>query len=111
MTNEELLQKAITAAEALATHGKLQPAQADKFLDYVINESVMKNNVRVVRFRNEKLEIDKIGINKRFGNRRPAFDQHPRDAANSQSLQSTFRTDHTLVVERNREDLRRFRAQ
>lgn len=65
MTNEELLQKAITAAEALATHGKLQPAQADKFLDYVINESVMKNNVRVVRFRNEKLEIDKIGINNR----------------------------------------------
>jgi hypothetical protein len=55
--------------------------------------------------------IDKIGINKRFGNRRPAFDQHPRDAATSQSLQSTFRTDHTLVVERNREDLRRFRAQ
>lgn len=63
--NEELLRKAITAAEALASSGKLNPAQADKFLDYVIDESVMKNNVRVVKFRNEKLEIDKIGIGNR----------------------------------------------
>ena len=64
MTNEELvlLQKAITAAEALSSSGKLNPAQADRFIDYVIDESVMKNNVRVVKFRNEKLEIDKINI-------------------------------------------------
>lgn len=65
MSNEELIQKAITAAETLATSGKLNPAQADKFIDYVIDESVMKNNVRVVRFRNEELAIDKIGIGKR----------------------------------------------
>lgn len=65
MTNEELLQKAITAAEALASSGKLNPAQADRFIDYVIDESVMKNNVRIVKFRNEKLEIDKIGIGNR----------------------------------------------
>jgi len=65
MTNEELIQKAITVAEALVTQGKLNPAQADKFIDYVIDESVMQNNVRVARFRNEELHIDKIGIGKR----------------------------------------------
>jgi hypothetical protein len=65
MTNEELIQKAITAAEALATSGKLNPAQADKFIDYVVDESIMKDNVRVVRFTNETLQIDKIGIGKR----------------------------------------------
>lgn len=65
LTNEELIQKAITAAEALATSGKLNPAQADKFIDYVVDESVMKDNARIVRFRNEELHIDKIGIGKR----------------------------------------------
>jgi hypothetical protein len=65
VTNEELIQKAISAAEALATSGKLNPAQADKFIDYVVDESVMKGSVRTVRFRNEELHIDKIGIGKR----------------------------------------------
>lgn len=65
MTNEELIQKAITAAEALVSQGKLNPAQSDKFIDYVIDESVMQNNVRVARFRNEELHIDKLGIGNR----------------------------------------------
>lgn len=65
MTNEELIQKAITVVEALAASGKLNPAQSDRFIDYVVDESVMKDNVRVARFRNEELQIDKIGIGKR----------------------------------------------
>lgn len=66
MTNEELMEirKAITS-DLLSSSGKLNPAQANKFIDYVVDESVMKNNVRVVKFRNEKLEIDKIGIGNR----------------------------------------------
>lgn len=65
MTNEELVQKAITAAEALATYGQLNPAQSDRFIDYVVDESIFKNNCRIVRFRNSELQIDKIGIGKR----------------------------------------------
>jgi hypothetical protein len=66
MDNEQLLrEKAITAADALASSGKLNPAQSDKFIDYVVDESVLQDNVRVVRFRNEQLNIDKIGIGKR----------------------------------------------
>lgn len=65
MTNEELVQKAVIATDALAVQGKLNPAQSDKFIDYVIDESVLKNNARIVRFREESLEIDKIGIGKR----------------------------------------------
>ena len=63
--NEELVNKAVITADALATQGKLKPAQSDKFIDYVIDETVLKNNARTVRFRNEELEIDKIGIGKR----------------------------------------------
>lgn len=60
--NEELVQKAVITTDALAATGKLNPAQSDKFIDFVIDETVLKNNARVVKFRNESLDIDKIGI-------------------------------------------------
>lgn len=65
VTNEEVIRKAAIIADSLSTAGKLNPAQSDKFIDYVVDESVLKNNARVVRFRNESLEIDKIGVGKR----------------------------------------------
>jgi len=65
MTNEELIQKAIITTDALAVSGKLSPAQADKFIDYVIDETVLRKNARIIRFRNESLDIDKIGIGRR----------------------------------------------
>lgn len=65
LSNEELIQKALITADALAASGKLNPAQSDRFIDFVIDETVLKDNARIVRFRNETLEIDKIGIGKR----------------------------------------------
>ena len=65
ISNEELVEKAVIVADDLASAGKLNPAQSDKFIDYVVDETVLKNNARVVRFRNESLEIDKIGIGTR----------------------------------------------
>jgi hypothetical protein len=62
LSNEELVQKAVITTDALAAAGKLNPAQSDKFLDFVVDETVLKNNARVVRFRNESLEIDKLNI-------------------------------------------------
>lgn len=63
--NEELVEKAVATTNDLAASGKLNPAQADKFIDYVIDITGLKNQARVVRFRNEQLDIDKIGIGKR----------------------------------------------
>jgi hypothetical protein len=65
MSNEELVRKAVITTDALATGGKLNPAQSDRFIDFVIDETILKDNARVVRFRNESLEIDKIGVGKR----------------------------------------------
>jgi len=72
MTNEELLQKARELVEkslidttALASGGKLNPVQSNKFIDYVIDVTMLKSNVRVVRFKPESLEIDKIGVGQR----------------------------------------------
>lgn len=65
MTNQELVQKAVIATDALAAQGKLNTAQSDKFIDYVVDVTGLKNNARVVRFRNEDATIDKIGVGKR----------------------------------------------
>lgn len=65
MSNEELVRKATIVADDLAAAGKLNPAQSDRFIDYVIDETVLTDNARVVRFRNESLDIDKIGVGKR----------------------------------------------
>lgn len=71
MTNEELLnqaelvQKAMITTDSLAAAGKLNPEQANKFIDYVIDITMLKNNVRVVRVKAETRDIDKIGVGTR----------------------------------------------
>lgn len=65
LTNEEILQKmAITTAE-IASAGRLNDAQADRFIDFVIDVTGLQGRVRVVRFRNDKMDIDKIGVGRR----------------------------------------------
>jgi hypothetical protein len=65
MTNEELVQKAIITAADIATAGKLNDMQANAFIDFVIDVTELKGSVRVVRFRNENMQIDKIGVGQR----------------------------------------------
>lgn len=65
IANEDLVRKATIVADNLATGGKLNDAQSDRFIDFVIDETVLKDNARIVRFRNENLDIDKIGVGRR----------------------------------------------
>lgn len=65
VTNEDLVQKALVTTDALAASGKLNPAQADKFIDYVFDLTGLRNNARTLKFRNEDLVIDKIGVGRR----------------------------------------------
>ncbi len=65
ISNEELVRKAVITTDAIAAAGKLNTAQSDAFIDFVINETVLKDHARVVKFRNEDLDIDKIGVGAR----------------------------------------------
>jgi len=65
MTNEELIQKAIITTAELATAGKLNDVQSDMFIDFVIDVTELRGSVRTVRFRNENMQIDKIGVGQR----------------------------------------------
>jgi len=65
ISNEELMRKAQMLLDTFATSGKLNPKQADRFIDYVIKETVLSENARVHRFDNETMDIDKVGIGRR----------------------------------------------
>jgi len=65
MDNKELVEKGLITAQAIAAAGKLNPEQANAFIDYVFDLSTLKNSVRTVRFKPEQMEIDKIGVGKR----------------------------------------------
>lgn len=65
MTNEEIVAKAIITTDALAAAGLLGDEQADQFIDYVIDVTELRGSVRVVRFRAQNLDIDKIGVGQR----------------------------------------------
>ena len=65
LTNEQLVEKAVITTDALATAGKLSPKQSDQFIDFVIDVTMLSGNVRVVRFRQETMQIDKIGVGQR----------------------------------------------
>jgi len=62
MTNEEFLNRAEIATDAIATTGKLNPVQADRFIDFVFDLSVFRSMARLERFRAEELHVDKIGV-------------------------------------------------
>jgi hypothetical protein len=60
-----LLQKGLITTSDLGSGGKLNPVQSNKFIDYVVDETSLVQACRVVRFRNEEMDIDKIAVNQR----------------------------------------------
>lgn len=65
MNNQELVRKAVITTDQIAASGKLNPQQSDRFIDLVVDVTGLTNNVRVARFRNEQLDIDKIQVGRR----------------------------------------------
>lgn len=64
-SDNEQIQKALIVTDEIAAQGKLDPAQSTKFLDWVEDETGLKDSVRIVRFRNESMKIDKINVGRR----------------------------------------------
>ena len=90
ISNEELVRKATIVADDLAAAGKLNPAQSDRFIDFVIDETVLADNARIVRFRNESLDIDKIGVGKRVAvPKKEATDPNVRRGINTSKVTLT----------------------
>lgn len=68
-TQEEILSKAnevTTSVVGNDSGGLLKPAQSNRFIDFVIDQSVLMQNARVVRMRTPQMEIDKLSIGTRL---------------------------------------------
>jgi hypothetical protein len=68
-TQEEILSKAnevTTSVVGNDSGGILNPSQANRFLDFVIDQSVLMQNSRVVRMRSPQMEIDKVSVGTRL---------------------------------------------
>lgn len=68
-TQEEILAKAnevTTSVVGNASGGILKPAQANRFIDFVVDQSTLMQSSRVVRMRTPQMEIDKLSIGTRI---------------------------------------------
>jgi len=68
-TQEEILSKAnevTTSVVGNASGGLLNAEQANRFLDFVVDQSVLMQNSRVVRMRASSMDIDKMSVGTRL---------------------------------------------
>lgn len=65
ISNQQLVQKSLLTTDTIASAGKLNPEQADKFIDYVFDLTKLRQRVRTVKFKPDQLDIDKIGVGQR----------------------------------------------
>lgn len=63
--NEELLQKAVITTDDLASAGKLPADYANQFLDFVVDETALKGNARIVKIKGDSWEVHKLGVGSR----------------------------------------------
>jgi hypothetical protein len=67
MAAKDLLQKVVdTTAIGADGGGILSPKQANRFLDYVVDQSVLMKTARVVRMNEPTIDIDKVDIGQRI---------------------------------------------
>lgn len=65
-TNQELIKKADMALADLATAGKLNPEQTDRFIRVMIDQPTLLNQVRTVAMSAPQRKINKIGFGSRI---------------------------------------------
>lgn len=68
-TQEEILAKAdevTTSVVNSASGGLLKPEQSNRFIDFVVDQSNLMRNARVIRMRTPQMEIDKLSIGTRL---------------------------------------------
>ncbi|MGE5551511.1 MAG: phage major capsid protein [Bacteroidota bacterium] len=65
-SNRAMLRKDAITTGALATGGQLNPQQADKFIDYMVEQTQLLQDVTVIRMNSNKYDLDTIGVGSRI---------------------------------------------
>ena len=97
--SEKEVAKAIQTTESIASAGKMNPVQADKFVDYVAQLDTLTNHVRTVRFRNEQMDIDEVTLGNRVAmSHREASDPQKRRSVGHRKI-SIIPAEITVPIE------------
>ena len=62
---EQKVNKSLVAVDSFTTAGKMNPVQEKVFLDWVIDITNLRDQVRIVRFKPEEMKIEKIAVGER----------------------------------------------
>ncbi len=66
LSNRTLISKAAITTDALTSGGKLNPQQADKFIDYMVDQSAFLKDIRTERMDGPTKDLDFIGVASRI---------------------------------------------
>lgn len=95
MDNKEAIEKAVISFQQNLDNqaGQLNPEQTDKFLDYVVDETVLKSELRVHRFTPKTMRIPKIGVGRRVA--------VPAEEARDPAVRAGISTDQVVLEPRD----------
>lgn len=93
--NEQLVNKAITAADQLASSGRLNADQGKQFLDYIVDQTTWKSIARTVRVDTD-WEINKIALGKRVA--MPAVEAQDPGLRRNASTSKIVLTPREIIV-------------
>ncbi len=66
ISNRTLIAKAAITSADLATGGRLNPEQANKFIDYIVDQSAFLKDIRTERMNGPTMDLDFIGVANRI---------------------------------------------
>lgn len=66
LSNRTLISKAAITTDALTSGGRLTPQQADKFIDYMVDQSAFLKDIRTERMDGPTKDLDFIGVASRI---------------------------------------------
>lgn len=65
-SNRAIIAKAAIDTSTIATYGKLNPEQSDKFIDYMVDNSPFMKDIQTIKMSGPEYDLDFIGVSSRI---------------------------------------------
>jgi hypothetical protein len=65
-SNRSIVRKAAVDSSVIASSGRLNPTQSDKFIDYMTDESAFLKDIRTIKMPGPEYDLDFIGVSSRI---------------------------------------------
>lgn len=97
ISNRQLVAKAAVTTQSLVTGGRLNPQQADRFIDYMVDQSAFLKEIRLERMTGPTKDLDFIGVESRII-RKGTEATEPSETAGIQTSKKQLNTVETILA-------------